>query len=316
MRRRDVLAALAGAAAWPRVASARDNPARIGFLAGGAATSINSAYHVRTIKQGLADSGLVEGRDYVFEARFAAGDYQRFSELARDLIAAGPRLILANTPGAVRAVRQLAPSLPIVIIDVDDPAHDGPTTGIAAAGDEFLPKMIDLQRAVLPKGDSMGVLFNPANPPDRGFPGSLKTRAQAAGLSITPIGFQSRNELEDAFATLARQPPAAVHIVLDAGTSDFIDRIPALALLHRLPAFANAPEFATFAGLIGYGTPREPLYLRAGVFAKNILDGAKAGDLPVEQPPRSELWVNRTTARMLELSLPATLLASADRIIG
>src|SRR5581483_10311006 len=104
----------------------------------------------------------------------------------------------------------------------------------------------------------------------------------AARLSVTPIGFQSRNELESAFATFTRQPPAAVHVMLEAATGDFIDRIPALALLHKLPAFANAPEFATFGGLIGYGPPRDQLGLRAGAVVKKTLDGAKATDLPIE----------------------------------
>ena len=139
--------------------------------------------------------------------------------------------------------------------------------------DEFA-KMIELQRAVIPNGTSMAVLFNPANPPDPKFPESLRGRAKAAGLSVTPIGFQSRNELEAAFATFTREPPAAVHIMLEAATGDFIDRIPVLALQHKLPAFANRPEFASFGGLIGYGAPREKLDLRAGALVKKILDGA------------------------------------------
>ena len=304
MKRRHVLIALSGlAAAWPRGAAPRDNPARIGFLAGGAAASINSASEIRTIKQVLEHNGLVEGRDYILEPRFAAGDYGRFAELARELIQTGVSVILANVTSAASAVRQLAPAVPVVMIEVDD------------SGDEFA-KMIELQRAVVPNGTSMAVLFNPANPPEPKFPGSLRAAARAAGLSVTPIGFQSRNELEAAFAAFAHQPPAAVHIVLEAATGDFIDRIPVLALQHKLPAFANRPEFASFGGLIGYGTPRDQLDLRAGSLVKRILDGAKPADLPIEPPPRRELWVNRNTANALDLSLPATLLATAVKIVG
>lgn len=305
MRRRQFLAALAGmAAGWPFAASSRDNPARIGFLAGGAAASINSASQIRTIKQALENNGLVEGRDYILEPRFAAGDYARFAELARDLIQTGVSVVLANVMGAARAVRRIAPAMPVVMID-----------GIAAAGDE-LAKMVELQRAVIPNGTSMAVMFNPANPPDPKFPESLRTQAQAAGLSVTPIGFQSRSELEAAFATLGRQPPAAVHVMLEAATGDFIDRIPALALMNRLPALASVPEFAAFGGLIGYGTPRDQLDLRAGAIVKKILDGTKPDDLPTEPPPRPELWVNRNTAKALGLSLPATLLSAAIKIVG
>jgi len=300
MKRRQFLAALAGlATGWPRVASSRDNPARIGFLAGGAAASISSASEIRAIKQGLENNGLVEGRDYIFELRFAAGDYQRFAELARDLIQTGASVILADAAGAASAVHQLAPSMPVVMIDVDD-------------GDEFA-RLIELQRAVIPNGASMAVLFNPSNPPDPEFPERLRGRAQATGLSLAPIGFRSRDELEAAFAALAHQPPAAVHVMLEAATGDFIDRIPALALLHKLPAFANRPEFAAFGGLIGYGAPRDKLDLRAGTVVKTILDGARSGDLP--PPPRRELWVNRNTARALGLTIPETLLATAVKIV-
>jgi len=304
VRRRQVLAILAGlAAAWPRAAAARDKPARIGFVAGGAAASINSAAQVRTIKQALEDNGLVEGRDYTLEPRFAAGDYGQFAELSRDLIQAGASVILADVTSAANAVRQLAPAMPVVMMNVDDTRDD-------------FARMIELQRAVVPNGASMAVLFNPANPPSANFPESLHAVAQTARLSVMPIGFQSRNELEGAFATLARQPPAAVHIMFEARTSDFIDRVPVLALQHKIPAFANRPEFASFGGLIGYGAAREQLDLRAGALVKKILDGAKPADLPNEPPPRRELWVNRSTAKALGLTIPDTLLASAAKIVG
>ncbi len=302
MRRRDVLAALVGLAASPRLASSRENPARVGFLAGGAAASINSASEIRAIKHALELNGLVEGRDYILDPRFAAGDGGRFPELARDLRQAGVSVILANVAGAARAARQLAPAIQVVMIDVEDTSDE-------------LAKMIELQRAVIPNGTSMAVLFNPANPPTPKFPEILREAAQAAGLSATPIAFKSRTELEAAFATLARQPSAAVHVMLEAETGDLIDRVPALALLHKLPAFANRPEFASFGGLIGYGVPRDQLDLRAAASVKRILDGAKPADLPIE-PPSRELWVNRNTAKALGLPLPATLLASAAKILG
>jgi putative ABC transport system substrate-binding protein len=212
-------------------------------------------------------------------------------------------VIVTDVIGAASVVRQLAPDVPVVMIDADN------------SGDE-LAKMIELQRAMVPQGTSLAVLFNPANPPVPKFPESLPAAAQAAGLSVTPIGFQSRNELEAAFATFTRQPPAAVHVMLEAATSDFIDRIPVLALQHKLPAFANRPEFAAFGGLIGYGAPRDQLDQRAGNFVKKILDGAKPTDLPVEPPPRRELWVNRNTGKALGLTIPETLLATAVKIVG
>lgn len=324
MKRRHFLAALGGAAvSWPGAAPAQKALPRVGFLASSAGASINSAYQIRTIKQGLETNGLIEGRNYIFEPRFATGSDERLSEALRDLAGGGVSVILVEAVASVRAAQRLVPSVPVVMIGVDDPVGNGliaslaspggHTTGTAAANAELASKMLELQRSVLPRGVSAALLYNPANP---GSPGTVQTHASALGISLLPIAFQSRNELESAFAKLAQKPPDAVQIVLDAQTSDFMDRIPVLALMHRLPAFANMPEFATFGGLVGYGAARERPYLRTGYFVKKILDGANPAELPVEQPSRIELWINQNTARALKLAMPASLLASADKIVG
>ncbi|HLZ02019.1 MAG TPA: ABC transporter substrate-binding protein [Bradyrhizobium sp.] len=324
MRRRHFLAALGGAAvSWPCAALAQKALPRIGFLADGAAASINSAYQIRTIKQGLADNGLIEGRDYIFEPRFAAASNERLSEALRDLSGIGVSVILAEAVASVRAAQRLVPPLPVVMIAVDDPVGNGliaglaspggRTTGIATANIEIASKMLGLQRSVLPKAASTAILHSPTNP---GFLDSIRTRAGGLGIAVTPIAFQSRDELEAAFRKLAQKPPDAVQIMLDAQTSDLMDRIPVLALMHRLPAFANTPEFAGFGGLIGYGPSREHIYLRSGYFVKKILDGASPAALPVEPPSRIELWINQNTASALNVSMPASLLASADKIMG
>ena len=324
MRRRHFLAALGGAAVSRAGAALAHKPLpRVGFLADGAAASINSAYQIRTIKQGLADSGLIDGRDYLLEPRFASGNDARLAEALRDLVRIGVGAILAESSASVRAAQRLAPPVPVVMIGVDDPvgnsliaslaAPGSHTTGIAMTNAALSSRMLQLQRSLLPGGAATAILYDPANP---GFLHELRSRADTLGISVAPIAFHSRDDLETAFAMFARKPPDAVQIMLDAETSDFMDRIPALALMHRLPAFANAPEFASFGGLIGFGPSRKQIYLRAGRFVKEILDGANPAGLPVEQPPRTELWINRNTARTLELSVPASLIASADKIVG
>lgn len=324
MRRRQFLAALGGAAvSWPCAALTQNSPPRIGFLADGAAASINSAYQIKAIKQGFADHGLVEGHDYIFEPRFATASDDRLSRALRDLTQAGVSMILAEAVASVRAAQHFAPSVPIVMIAVDDPVGNGliaslatpggHATGIATANAELVSRMLELQRTVLPKGASAALLYNPAN---AGSLRKLQTRAGALAISVVPIPFQSRDELEAAFGKLATNPPDAVQIMLDGETTDFMDRIAALALMDRLATFANAPEFATFGGLIGYGPSREQSYLRSGYFVKKILDGASPADLPVEPPSRMELWINQNTARALKLSIPDSLLASADKIVG
>jgi putative tryptophan/tyrosine transport system substrate-binding protein len=326
MRRRHFLAALGGAAAsWPCLLRGKAGSARIGFLADGAEASINSAYQIRTIKRGLSDNGLVEHRDYLFDPRFAAGNFERFPEMARDLARAGARVLIANAVAAVRAAQQLDPLVAVVMCGVDSPAGNGMaaslakpggrTTGIVTESESLTPKMLEWQRAVLPEAASMALLYNPASLPAAAFMDDLRRRANALRIAIRPVAFASRNELEAAFGRLAKTPPDAVYVMMDSGTDDFIDRIPALALAHRLPAFGSAPELAAFGGLIGYGASREQLYLRTGFFVRKILDGAGPDDIPVEPPPRPALWINPRTASALDLSIPTPLLAVADKIL-
>jgi putative tryptophan/tyrosine transport system substrate-binding protein len=326
IRRRHFLAALGSAAVtWPYAARAQKAPARIGILANGAATSLNSAYQIRTIKRGLEDNGLVEGRDYIFEPRFAAGRDERFPQLALELAQAGVAVILANTIPAVRAAQQLVPPLPVVMISIHDPKGNGliaslarpggHTTGTAVLSEDLAQKMLDFQRAILPHSRSITVLYNPANPTNPALLQNLGMHAGVLGMSVLPVGYQSRDELETAFGTFTPKHPDALWVISDAGTTDLSDRIAALALAHRLPTFSNIPEFARQDGLLAYGVPREPLYFRSGYFVKKILEGVDAGELPVEQPSRVELWINLKTAGKLELAIPASMLAAADKVI-
>jgi putative tryptophan/tyrosine transport system substrate-binding protein len=175
--------------------------------------------------------------------------------------------------------------------------------------------MLELLREILPGVRSMAVLYNPADPSNAAYLEDFRARANSLGIAVRPTAFQSRNELEAAFAELAAKPVDTLFVVTDSGTSDFSDRIAALALLHRLPAFSNTPEFTGLGGLMGYGASREQLYLRSGNFVKKILDGTNPGDLAVERPARIELWINLRTARALDITVPASLLATADEVI-
>ncbi len=326
MRRRQFLGVLGGAAiGWPAEAVAQKTPARIGFLASGAAASTNSEYQVRTIKRGLENNGLIEGRDYIFEPRFAAGRYERFPEMAQELAHAGVSAILVNTIASVRAAQGLVPPVPVVMISINDPVGTGliaslarpggQTTGMATLAEDLTPKLLEFQRAILPKAASVAVLYNPANPTNATFLKNLGGHASALGMSVVPIPMRSREELEAAFAALPAQHPDALQVISDSGTLDLSDRIAALALAHRIPTFATSPDFARFGGLMAYGALREQLYLRSAYYVKKILDGTNPGDLPVEQPSRIELWINLRTAKALNLTVPASLLATADQVI-
>ena len=326
MRRRQFLGVLGGAAiGWPNEIVAQKAPVRIGFLASGAAASINSEVQVKTIKRGLEANGLIEGRDYIFEARFSGGRYERFPELARELAQTGVSVILVNTIASVRAAQNLVPPVPVVMMSINDPIGTGliaslarpggHTTGVATLAEELTPKLIEFQRAILPNATSIAAIYNPANPTNSAFLKDLRERAGALGMSVAAIEVRSRDELEAAFAALPAHRPDVLQVISDSGLLDLSDRIAALALMNRLPTFSTSPDFARFGGLIAYGASREALYLRSAYFVKRILDGANPGDLPVEQPSRIELWINLRTAKALNLTVPASLLAIADQVI-
>jgi putative tryptophan/tyrosine transport system substrate-binding protein len=331
MRRREFLGALGGAAlggsalGWPCKTRAQKPPVRIGFLASGAAASINSAFQIKTIERGLESNGLVEGRDYIFEPRFSGGRDEQFREMAQELAQAGVSMILANTIASVRAAQRLVPPVPVIMVSINDPVGaglitslarpGGHTTGVASLNEDLIPKLLEFQRAILPNARSIAALYNPANPTSPAFLENLRIHAGALGMSVMPVEMQSRDELEAAFAALPSRHPDALQVISDSGTLDLSDRIAALARANRLPAFATSPDFARLGGLMAYGAPREQPFIRSAYYVKRILDGADPGELPVEQPSRIELWINLRTAKALDLIVPASLVAAANEVI-
>ena len=326
MQRREFIALFGGAAAaWPLAARAQKAPVRIGYLNAGAATSRNSADTLAIIKEGLRDNGLIEGRDYVFEARFVAGRYERFPEMARELAQAGVAMIIANTIAAVRAAQALTPPLPIIMVPINDPVGSGliaslarpggVTTGLASLNEDVTPKLLEFQRAIMPKATAIAALFNPANPSNVKFVDDLRGHANAMGMTLAPVALKSPDALDAAFAEIAARHPDSLQVIGDSGTNDLGDRIAAAALAQKLPSFSSNPSYVEYGGLLAYGPSRKKHFLRAGYYVKKILDGVNPGDLPVEQPTQIELCVNLKTAKALGLAVPPTLLSLADQVI-
>jgi putative tryptophan/tyrosine transport system substrate-binding protein len=326
MRRREFITLLGGTAVIrPRMASAQKTPIRIGFLASGSAASANSATQIEAITQGLRNNGLIAGQDYVLDSRFSAGDYTRFPEMARELTQAGARVILVNTIASVRAAQSLNPPVPVVMLAINDPVGTGLiaslarpggyTTGMATLNEDLTPKLVEFQREIIPKAATIAALFNPANPTNPIFIDKLRTVAAATGMQVLPVALKSSAELDSVFAALVAQHPDTLQLVADSGNIDLSDRIAALALAHRIPSFATITNYAEFGGLMAYGVSLRALVIRATSFVKRILDGAKPGDLPVEQPTKIELVINLRTAKALGLSIPPALLSRADDVI-
>jgi putative tryptophan/tyrosine transport system substrate-binding protein len=322
MRRREFLCVLAGVVtAWPLTGHTQKPPVGIGLLASGAAGSIYSNRQIDAINQGLRDMGLIEGRDYVIEPRFASGNFERFPELARELAEARVRVILTNTIASVRAAQGLNPPIPVIMLSINDPVGaklvaalskpGGYTTGLANLNEDLTNKLLEFQRAVIPNAATIAGLYNPSNPTNPVFLAKLRTQAGAFGMKVLSAELKMPGALDATFAELAAQRPDALHIMSDSGIFDLSDRIAALSIAHRTPSFATYPDFAALGGLIAYGASRQRLFVRSGYFVKRILDGASPGDLPVEQPTRVELAINLRTAKILGLEIPQSLLTTA-----
>jgi putative ABC transport system substrate-binding protein len=326
MRRRDFFTLVGGAAAgWSLATRAQNPPVRIGYLAGGSGTSPIEIDRVAVIKEGLRDNGLIEGRDYVLETRFAASEYDRFPDLARELAQARVSIILANTIASVRAAQKLSPPLPIVMMPINDPVGvglvaslarpGGYTTGIASLNEDLTPKLLEYQRMILPKARVLVALSNPGNPSNLRFLEELGPRAGEMGMTILPIELKSPQGLDAAFSVIAAHQPDVLQVLGDSAIIDLSDRISALALAQNLPSFSSVSIYAEYGGLLSYGASWRKFYARAGYYVKKILDGANPGDLPVEQPTQIELWINLKTAKALGLDIPMNLRQLADYVI-
>lgn len=326
MRRRDFVTVLGGTAFMQAFAAlAQKASVRLGYLCACAAGSRTATALIADIKEGLRENGLVERSDYVLETRFAAGHYDRFADLARELRQVGVNILLANTIVAVRAAQHVVPPVPVVMLYVSDPVGTGLvaslsrpgglTTGMATLIDDLTPKLLDFQRTIVPRAKVIAVLFNPMNPTNPPIVEDLKTRATATGLTIQPIVLRSPEELDVALSTVVAVQADTVHVVADAGIMDLIDRIAGFSLEHRLPCFSTLSYFAEFGGLLAYGPSISKSLRRSGYFTKRILDGANPGNLPVEQPTQIELSVNLKIAGSLGIEVPAEIQQLADQLI-
>jgi putative ABC transport system substrate-binding protein len=326
MRRREFIAFLGGVAvAWPLAARAQKTPVVIGFIGSQAAVPPPKDPQTVALNQGFLDYGLIEGRDFILEHRFTAGDDERFPEFVRDLARLKARMILANTPAGVRAAQRLDPPIPVVMVVMNDPvgaglvaslAHSGNhTTGTATLNEDVTPKLLEFLRETVPKARVLAVLFNPLNPTNPVILENLRVYAASVGVTVLPIALKPRDDLDALFTALTAQRPDALQIIGDPGIGDLRDRIAALAQMHRLPLFSTSPLIVEAGGLVCYGASVYKILRRTGYYVKKILDGADPADLPIEQPTGLELIINLKTAKTLGIEIPATLLARADKVI-
>ena len=331
MKRRTFMALVSGGLlAAPRGAEGQQpaKGARIGYLVTGSLESPETRALLDAFREGLRERGYVEGQNIVIEYRAADGKLERGPALATELARLKVDLILAlNTPAA-RAVQQATTTIPIVVPVIGDPVGDGlvtsltrpggNVTGLTYLGPELVPKRLELLKQALPKVSRVAALWHRGAFSERTTRDMLKATEAAArtlGVQLQLVEVRGPNELDPAFSTMIIERADALLVFPSTMLFNERKRIVDLAAKHRLPSMAMAKEFVELGGLIAYGASITDLIRRSATYVDKILKGAQPGDLPVEQPTKFELTINLKTAKALGLTIPASVLLQADRII-
>ena len=326
MRRRDFIRAIVGSAAgWPLAVRAQQPTMPvIGFLDSRSPEAVLS--RLRAFRQGLQETGYVEGENVAIVYHWAENQLNRLPDLAGDLVRRRVAVIVtAGEPGAF-AAKAASTTIPIVFGTADDPVRvglvaslarpGGNITGINFLAAELTAKRLELLRELLPRAERIAVLVNPAEAGrTESTVGAVQAAARTMALQIQVLKADTGRQIETAFESIGRDPPDALFI----GTSPFLNvrnvQLAMLAAFHRLPATHSEREFAEAGGLISYGSNIADAFHQMGIYAGRILRGARPGELPVVQSSKLELVINAATARMLGITVPQSLLATADEVI-
>ena len=322
--RREFITLLGGAAAaWP-IATWAQEPAMpmVGFLTAGSEAAW--APLVAAFRQGLQETGFVEGRNIAIEYRFAEDQYDRLPELAADLIQRRVAVIAAS-PRAQDAAKALTTTIPIVFMSGNDPVRQGLVanlnrpggnlTGVTILAQDLTAKRFGLLRDLVPQAKAIGVIWDSTNP----TPGFAVQEAEAAGRSIgvqtLVLSAGTENEIEAVFAAFAREGVGAVFVNNSFFFFSLRDRLAALAARYRMALSGELRAFVEVGGLMSYGPSLADAFRQVGRYSGRILKGEKPGDLPVMQPTKFELVINLKTAKTIGLTVPPGVLAVADEVI-
>jgi len=324
MKRREFIGALGGAALWPVAARAQSAGTlhRIGYLSGPAGSA--QARLVQAFRDGLGDFGYVEGKSIAIKWRLARRN-EELPSLANELIQLKVEAVVATGGPAIRAVKQLTDSIPIVMAFSGDPVGTGliaslgrpggNLTGLSLMSPDLSGKRLEILKEALPRIRRVATLWNPDDPVYALELQRTEAAARALDISLHPVEVRTRDDFEPAFAAMIESRVDALIVFAHGLTILNRDILIELASRHRLPTLYGTRENVTTGGLMAYGPSVPVLYRRAAFYVDKILKGAKPADLPVEQPTKFELVINLATARALGLDIPPTLLARADEVI-
>ena len=326
MKRRNLAVAAGGWALTLPWAVRAQRPAMpvIGFLSGVSRTESES--RVAAFRRGLEQAGYSEGRNVVIEFRFAGGDYARLQSLAAELLRLPVDLLLAaGGPRAAQAAKAATSTVPIVFILGGDPVKlglvqslsrpGGNATGISFLTADLMPKRFELLRELLPKAKLVAVMLNPNTPSAEDQLKGAEAAARSSGTQLLVARAGSEAEIDTAFAALAKSKPDALLIGTDALFGTRHKQFIALAAGHALPAGYEQRNAVVDGGLMSYGPSITEAHVQTGIYAGRVLAGSRPQDLPVLQPTKFELVINRRTAKALGLVIPQSLLLRADEVV-
>jgi putative ABC transport system substrate-binding protein len=326
MKRREFITLAGGAAvAWPLVARAQQQMQVIGYL--GSASPDAWTDRLKAFRQGLSESGFVEGRNVAIEYRWADSKYERLQELAADLVRRNVNIIVtpASAPAAL-AAQAATKTIPIVFETGADPVAiklvaslnrpGGNITGVTATSFALGPKRLEVLREAVPSTKLIAVLVNPAagDIAERQKQ-DLQAAALIMGLELLVLQAGADRDLDAAFSTLVQQRAGGLVIIPEVFSNSRREQLAGLALRHTVPAIFQSREFAAAGGLMSYGGDIAETHRLAGIYTGRVLKGEKPSDLPVIQGTKVELIVNLKTAKALGLNLPLSLLGRADEVI-
>jgi putative ABC transport system substrate-binding protein len=323
MRRRDFIAVIAGSAAMPIAARAQQAPMPvIGFLRN---TSLaDSAHLVAAFRQGLKETGFVEGQNVAIEYRYADNQADRLPALAADLLRL-PVAMIAGTSTAILVAKNATTTVPLLFAGGGDPVKDGlvaslnrpggNVTGVNFFAGVLGAKRLELLRQLVPKATTIAVLVSPSTTETQTERNDVQAAAQAMGQQLIIIDVSSERDFEAAFAKFIQRGAGALLVGTGSLMNSYRHRIVALAARHALPASYALREFAMAGGLMSYGSSIVDAYRQVGVYAGRILKGEKPADMPVMQSSKFEFVINLKTARTLGLEFNPQLLSVADELI-
>jgi ABC-type uncharacterized transport system substrate-binding protein len=324
VRRRDFIALFSSAAAWPLVAGA-ETPSkipRVGYIGG--ATQMEASNRFEAFRQGLRDLGYVEGHTIALEVRWAEGRMERMQELVAELVSLKVDVLVAGTTPAVLAAKKATGTIPIVMLATDPVGlgliaslarPGGNVTGLSYFNEAISGKRLQLLQELVPGLTRVAVLRNPLSGTDAIFWRETEVAARKLGVELQPFEVRGPDDFEAAFAAAKRGNAQALIVFDDVLTLTYRHRIVPLAASSRLPALYGLREFPDNGGLLSYGPNLTDHLRRLATFVDKILKGAKPADLPVEQPTKFDLIINRKTANALGITVPPSLLAQADEVI-